>query len=1143
MAKTLRQTNIFGIQDWKQIYESYTEADFQSVDFTTLRKSFVDYLTLYAPETFNDYIESSEMVAMMDLMAFMGQALAFRNDLNARENYIDSAERRDSVVRLANLVSYTPKRNTEAEGFLKILSVQTTENIQDYNGFNLSNITVNWADPTNYSWQEQFTTILNAAFVDSQKVGRPANSVDVLGIRTNQYTLNFVEGYMPIVPFSATVDGIDMPFEAVNVVATSEGLIYEPAPAPNGLFNILYRNDGLGFGSANTGYFFLFKQGVLQSQDFNLPERLSNRLVDINIEGVNNRDVWLYQTDDVGTFQAQWKYVENIYTAATEQLPPEDRNIFTVTSRTNDQITLVFGDGIFSQIPVGTFRTYVRASNGLEYVINPVNMQSVVIPINYISRTGQIETITFTCGLTEPVTNAQARETIQQIKQRAPAKYYTQNRMVNGEDYTNFPMTSYNSIIKSSAVNRTSIGITRNLDLVDPTGKYSSTNIFGSDGALYEESAVQTLEFTWLSSNEIYDSLTNQVRSKIASQSTQQFYYANFPRYSIVDVKWNQSTNLVGECTGYFEDPNGDPVTVGPITAQNTKYIQVGSLISFRPPDGYHFGPDNQLVAGISSEDARYLIWASPTAILDDGTASGEGNLPNGQGPIVLNAFVPTGAIVVDVIPIFATEIPSATLNAIVQQIILNRNWGLGYDNSQTDAAKRWYLITSQNLAVNAPFSLQYAQNTTGLNLDSSWMIQGTVNDNKYTVVSRSLNYYFGSVIQTRFFFYDSSPIYDPKSGTVIKDFIKILKSNSKPDNNKPLASDIVTPIIDQPVESDGYVDDFQVIVSYSESPENSVPLNPDFFNEVVAPNVSKQNKLVFLQQTVDFDGLERYLLVEKEVVSVAWPNKSDIELHKKEYLAGQVFYAYNQYPANSITNQAFYKITEDLDGVKYVVDDNSFIARVGRQDLYFQYRHNSPLTTLIDPGNTNIIDLYVVTLEYYRNYQNWIKDTTGKVAKPLPPTLNYLTTEYANLQTYKMISDNLIVNSVEFKPLFGAKAAEELRGIIKVVPAQGTVVSNSEIRNLVVTYMDNFFNIDGWNFGQTFYFSELSSYLHKNIGDVVSSVVIVPLNPQKAFGDLYEIRCNSNQIFVNAATVSDIEIIQALTSTNLRTAPGSGVI
>jgi hypothetical protein len=45
----------------------------------------------------------------------------------------------------------------------------------------------------------------------------------------------------------------------------------------------------------NTGYFFLFKQGSLQDQQFNLGERISNRVVNVNIEGINNEDIWLYQ--------------------------------------------------------------------------------------------------------------------------------------------------------------------------------------------------------------------------------------------------------------------------------------------------------------------------------------------------------------------------------------------------------------------------------------------------------------------------------------------------------------------------------------------------------------------------------------------------------------------------------------------------------------------------------------------------------------------------------------------------------------------------------------------------------------------------------------------------------------------------------
>jgi hypothetical protein len=71
MAKTARQTAIFGVEDWKRLYQTFREADFQSYDFETLRKSFIDYLRVYYPETFNDYIESSEFIALLDVIAFI----------------------------------------------------------------------------------------------------------------------------------------------------------------------------------------------------------------------------------------------------------------------------------------------------------------------------------------------------------------------------------------------------------------------------------------------------------------------------------------------------------------------------------------------------------------------------------------------------------------------------------------------------------------------------------------------------------------------------------------------------------------------------------------------------------------------------------------------------------------------------------------------------------------------------------------------------------------------------------------------------------------------------------------------------------------------------------------------------------------
>ena len=1146
MAKTTRQTAIFGVEDWKQIYQTYREADFQSYDFETLRKSFVDYLRLYYPETFNDYTESSEYIALLDVIAFMGQALAFRTDLNTRENYLDTAERRDSVTRLANLVSYTAKRNTASQGLLKVFNIRTTETVVDYNGVNLSNVTINWADPTNQDWLEQWNTVINAALVSSQKVGRPGNRQDILGVETSEYGINLVPGYLPVIPYTATVDGVNMPFEAMTSTSVGRDYVYEPSPRPNVPFNVLYRNDRLGFQSANNGYFFFFKQGTLQNQDFNLAERIANRTVNINIEGVNNDDRWLYQLDNVGNISREWAFTENIYASAAEQTALL-RPIFSTTSRTNDQITMVFGDGVFSEIPVGIFRAYVRASNGLQYIINPAEMQNVVLPISYIDRNGNLQTLTFTCGITQPVSNAQARESIEAIKQRAPARYYTQNRMVNGEDYNLFPFTLYNSIIKSKALNRASIGTSRYLDLVDNTGKYSSTNTFSSDGAMWEQDVLPTVLFSWTNRNEIADIIANSVQPALAGATFKQFYYANFPR---IDVNtggtalssWHQSTTLANETTGYFENALGAPVMVGDYSSTAFKYVVPRSLIKFVPPvingQPYYFDSNNRLKPGLPTRPEDHLeIWASPLAVIGDGSNGGVGNFTDGQGPVTLNNFVPTGAVVETIIPIFITDLPPSIKEAMTQQILLYRNFGLGYDNdgSITGTAGTWYLITSTNLDANATWSQTYAGNTSGANLDASWMVQFVAVDNNYTITFRGLAYYFGSVIQTRFFFYGNQKIYDSRTGTTVKDFVNVLAVNTKPDSSSPLPGDIYTTIIGQPVESDGYVDDFQVLISYRDSDSDGIPDNPDFFNEIVAPEVNPNLKLVFLQQTVDFDNLQRYLLVEPGVVNSDYATYDTIELVKFQYSPGQVFYAYSE--------DAFYNLSINAAGTRTISAATGWIARTGRQSLYFQYRHNSPLTNRIDPGTTNIIDLYVVTQAYYTAYQNWIQDTTGTVTEPEMPTIDELNTAYQQLQDYKMISDNIILNSVVFKPLFGPKAAASLRATIKVIRAQNSTASTSEIKSAVLAAMNDYFSIDKWNFGDTFYFSELAAYLHRYLGTIISSVVLVPLDTQKYFGDMYEIRAEPSEIFANGATIDNIVVIDALTSTNLRTAPGSGVI
>ena len=87
MATTDRQNRLLVAEDWRKIYQSFQQADFKSTISRHLRRTMVAYLKENYPDDFNDFVESSEYVALIDLIAYIAQALSFRVDLNARENF------------------------------------------------------------------------------------------------------------------------------------------------------------------------------------------------------------------------------------------------------------------------------------------------------------------------------------------------------------------------------------------------------------------------------------------------------------------------------------------------------------------------------------------------------------------------------------------------------------------------------------------------------------------------------------------------------------------------------------------------------------------------------------------------------------------------------------------------------------------------------------------------------------------------------------------------------------------------------------------------------------------------------------------------------------------------------------------------
>ena len=243
MATTDRQNRLLVAEDWRKIYQAFQQADFKSYDFETLRRTMVSYLKENYPDDFNDFVESSEYIALIDLIAYISQALSFRVDLNARENFLETAERRNSVLRLARLINYNGSRNKPATGMLKVEAISTTQDVRDSTGTNLANQNIIWNDSANSNYREQFTSILNAANQSGQLFGNPRESGTIGGVPTEVYTLSSNQFDLPIFKFTKSIGGTNRAFEIVPSTISGSDSIYESSPVPGTGITYNYRSD------------------------------------------------------------------------------------------------------------------------------------------------------------------------------------------------------------------------------------------------------------------------------------------------------------------------------------------------------------------------------------------------------------------------------------------------------------------------------------------------------------------------------------------------------------------------------------------------------------------------------------------------------------------------------------------------------------------------------------------------------------------------------------------------------------------------------------------------------------------------------------------------------------------------------------
>ena len=300
----------------------------------------------------------------------------------------------------------------------------------------------------------------------------------------------------------------------------------------------------------------MFKQGNIQNQEFTVNTAVTNFIKNIDAININDTDVWLYKLDQFGQLAESWTKVPSLSgnNAIYNSLSKTERNTYNVITKNDDAIDLVFGDGNFSNLPLGSFRLYYRTSDNSKYAIQSADMQNIQLTVPYVDANGAQQTLSMSISLKASVYNAAATESNDSIREKASQVYYSQNRMITAEDYQVVPLSASQEIVKVRSVNRTASGISRAKEILDPTGAYSNVSAFAEDGIIYREESVQQFNFTFNNRSDIQSTLDKSVEAKLKEAYARQFYYLKYASkdVSTLSTTWNSTTTSTNTNTGYF---------------------------------------------------------------------------------------------------------------------------------------------------------------------------------------------------------------------------------------------------------------------------------------------------------------------------------------------------------------------------------------------------------------------------------------------------------------------------------------------------------------------------------------------------------------------------------------------------------------
>ena len=90
------------------------DINYLSKDFNSIKADLIDYVRRHFPNDWRDFNDASGGMALLELMAYVGDILSFNIDRQVNESYINRAVETKNIVSLAQNFGYTPKNTIPA---------------------------------------------------------------------------------------------------------------------------------------------------------------------------------------------------------------------------------------------------------------------------------------------------------------------------------------------------------------------------------------------------------------------------------------------------------------------------------------------------------------------------------------------------------------------------------------------------------------------------------------------------------------------------------------------------------------------------------------------------------------------------------------------------------------------------------------------------------------------------------------------------------------------------------------------------------------------------------------------------------------------------------------------------------------------